>query len=217
MTYIPTKAEQELRRKFGEQLNCAREKQGITQAQLAERIGVGAQTISNWERGYYFPDKVDVLLKLADELHCDPDYLLGRLEESTHDIHFVHEMTGLSEPAIKKISCPELKNPIGRLLSKMIETRSFENLMTSYKIYLAMVDNLKESDLDESSPWYELNDSNVVLGTNEASNHFKQEVLIAMTHVCEDNYSDKIEEIIQNIPAPFSLDMTPGRYVIRRE
>ena len=217
MTYIPTKSEQELRRRFGAQLYKARNVAGLTQGQLAELIGVGPQTISNWERGYYFPDKVDTLLKLASVLKCDPDYLLGRLEESTHDIHFIREITGLSEPAINKICNKELDNPLGRILSRMIETRSFENLMSTYKIFLTMIDNLKESDLNEQTTWYELNSDNVVLGTNEAANHFKQEVLIAMTHVCEDSYSDKVQEIIQDIPTPFSVEMTPGRYVIRRE
>ena len=91
MTYIPSKKDRDLRKRFGDRLAMARMKKGLTQEQLAGMIGKGTQTISNWERGYYYPGEVDTILKLAEILECDPDFLLDRLDESTHDIHFVHD------------------------------------------------------------------------------------------------------------------------------
>jgi len=50
---------------------------GLTQAQLAQTIGVAQNTLSNWENGNRQPDK-DNLLKMADLFGVSVDYLLGR-------------------------------------------------------------------------------------------------------------------------------------------
>ena len=191
MTYIPTKAEQELRKIFGAQLYKARDAAGLTQGQLAERIGVGPQTISNWERGYYFPDKVDTLLKLAGVLNCDPDYLLGRLDESTHDIHFVHEMTGLSEPAIKKISRPRLNNTFSEVLSRLILSERYDNLITSYNHYLLSLFSMRAKDTlqDECIDEY-TDDGKVILSKYSSVMHYKQDVASVMNQICDDDFAE---------------------------
>lgn len=48
----------------------ARLSAGLTQSQLAERIGVAAQHVGRWERGERKP-KIDALIKIADALGCD--------------------------------------------------------------------------------------------------------------------------------------------------
>lgn len=49
---------------------------GRTQAELAERLGVSAQSVSNWERGETTPD-IGLLPDLACILDCSIDTLLG--------------------------------------------------------------------------------------------------------------------------------------------
>ena len=49
---------------------------GFTQEELAQRIGVSAQAISNWERGVGYPD-VTMLPSLAAALGISTDELLG--------------------------------------------------------------------------------------------------------------------------------------------
>jgi len=49
---------------------------GFTQAELAERLGVSAQSVSNWERGETMPD-IGMLPDLACILDCSVDTLLG--------------------------------------------------------------------------------------------------------------------------------------------
>lgn len=39
----------------GEQIRAGRERRGWTQAQLAQRVGVGQRTVGNWERGETVP------------------------------------------------------------------------------------------------------------------------------------------------------------------
>lgn len=48
----------------------ARIKVGLTQQQLAERIGVSQKMISAWEAGYRHP-KLETMQKLADALGID--------------------------------------------------------------------------------------------------------------------------------------------------
>ena len=62
---------------FGERLAQARERAGLTQVQLAEKLGTTQRAVAYWERE---PDalKADQLATLADILGVTGDYLLGR-------------------------------------------------------------------------------------------------------------------------------------------
>ncbi|MDO4740549.1 MAG: helix-turn-helix transcriptional regulator [Eubacteriales bacterium] len=53
-----------------------RVEKGCTQAELAERLGVSAQAVSNWERGETTPD-IALLPDLACILDCSVDTMLG--------------------------------------------------------------------------------------------------------------------------------------------
>ncbi|MBQ9481695.1 MAG: helix-turn-helix transcriptional regulator [Clostridia bacterium] len=53
---------------------------GLTQKQLAEKIGVMNYTIGNWEQGRVEPDIAN-LISLADAFECSVDYLIGRENE----------------------------------------------------------------------------------------------------------------------------------------
>lgn len=53
----------------------ARISAGLTQAQLAEKIGVAAQHVGRWERGDRKP-KLDALMRIAHALGCDVSVLL---------------------------------------------------------------------------------------------------------------------------------------------
>ena len=61
---------------LGEKINRLRKKQGLSQEELAELIGVTRQTISNWELGSTFPDPEQLKL-LSKTFHISIDELLG--------------------------------------------------------------------------------------------------------------------------------------------
>ena len=61
---------------MGSFLQTERKRIGMTQAELAEKLGVSPQAVSNWERGETIPD-VSLLLSLADTLHCSVDAILS--------------------------------------------------------------------------------------------------------------------------------------------
>lgn len=81
---------------IGSKLKDARKKNGITQEQAAELLGVSRQTISNWENNKSFPDIISVI-KMSDIFSVSLDHLLKEdktmnqtyqefLEESTNTV-----------------------------------------------------------------------------------------------------------------------------------
>jgi transcriptional regulator with XRE-family HTH domain len=62
---------------FGERIAQARELAGITQLQLAERLGVSQEVIAYWERKPVAL-RAEQLAALADGLNVTTDYLVGR-------------------------------------------------------------------------------------------------------------------------------------------
>ncbi|MDF9845022.1 MULTISPECIES: helix-turn-helix transcriptional regulator [unclassified Paenibacillus] len=64
---------------FGERIKERRKLGGVTQAELAQAVGVSPQVISNWERGYTQPNR-DELYLLAKNLDIGSDYLVGLVD-----------------------------------------------------------------------------------------------------------------------------------------
>ena len=61
---------------FSELLKKCRKKQGISQAELAARLGVTQQAVGKWESGKSSPDPSTVA-RIAGILGTTADYLLG--------------------------------------------------------------------------------------------------------------------------------------------
>ena len=59
---------------FASRLRQAREQSGLTQQDLAEKLGVTKSAVGNYENGVSSP-KWDVLLKIFDILHVEPNFL----------------------------------------------------------------------------------------------------------------------------------------------
>lgn len=114
-----------------EGLKRARKEAGLTQADLAEKMGVHIKTVMNWEQGIAEPP-LGTLMELTELYHCDLDYLTGRLDQKTHDLQFIHDQTGLSEKAIEKlqrIAFTDRATGNSQALSFMIEDPDFSYLL----------------------------------------------------------------------------------------
>ena len=61
---------------IGARIACLRREQDLTQAELAEHLGISYQAVSSWERGASMPD-ISKLVDLARTLHTTVDALLG--------------------------------------------------------------------------------------------------------------------------------------------
>lgn len=86
---------------FANQLGFLRRSQQLTQEQLADKLGVTKQSVSNWENGNIMPS-VEMLEKIADYFNVSVDYLLGRnvFEQSSLS---VIDVTGLTADEISHI------------------------------------------------------------------------------------------------------------------
>lgn len=62
--------------KIGSFIASCRKERGLTQAQLAEKLGVSGQAVSKWERGKSLPD-ASIMLPLCVELHVNANELLS--------------------------------------------------------------------------------------------------------------------------------------------
>ena len=65
---------------FSVRLVALRQQKGYSQEQLALKMGVTKQTISNYERGLRSPDR-EMMENLANVLDCSVGYLIGTEDE----------------------------------------------------------------------------------------------------------------------------------------
>ena len=61
---------------LGQRINELRVAFGWSQVQLAEKLSISKQTVSNWENENIQPS-VEMLIRLAKLFHVSTDYLLG--------------------------------------------------------------------------------------------------------------------------------------------
>ena len=61
---------------IGKKISELRKKQNLTQLELADKMGISFQAVSNWERGTSMPD-ISKLPELAELFDVTIDYLLG--------------------------------------------------------------------------------------------------------------------------------------------
>ena len=70
---------------FGEQLKCRRKELGLSRSELAKQLGVSQSAVGNYETGVSAP-KEEILLRIFDALHVEPNYLYrGSFESAGGD------------------------------------------------------------------------------------------------------------------------------------
>lgn len=86
--------------KIGKKISEARKKQNMTQMELADRLNISFQAVSNWERGISMPD-ISKLSELSEILQITIDELIGKesplmeniIKEKTEDYLEEHSVT----------------------------------------------------------------------------------------------------------------------------
>lgn len=96
---------------FSERLKDLRKQAGLTQVDVAERLGVSQPAYASWERGIKKPTQEN-LVKIAQVLNVSVDYLVGNSEERIDEldnIEFLFRMNskGLTDEE-KKVFKKEL-------------------------------------------------------------------------------------------------------------
>ena len=86
---------------FAIRMKNLRKSRELNQVQLAEKLGVKKQSISNWENDNIMPS-IDMLIKIADFFHVSTDYLLGREVQEASAPQML-DITGLTPRQIEHI------------------------------------------------------------------------------------------------------------------
>lgn len=76
-----------------------RNKNGLTQNEIANKLGVSGQTILNWENGIYEP-KISQLIELADLFDVSVDYLIERKTSVNRASDICNELDKISKEEI---------------------------------------------------------------------------------------------------------------------
>lgn len=76
---------------LNEQIRELRGSRGISQIQLANKLGVTKQSVSNWENDNILPS-IEMLVKIANFFEVSTDYLLGLDKKRTLDVENLTEI-----------------------------------------------------------------------------------------------------------------------------
>lgn len=80
---------------LGERIKQLRKENGMTQVDLAQKLGVTKGTVSTWETNSRMPG-FDVLEHMCDMFQRSLDYLMGRSDDATPPIMTDEEQTELA-------------------------------------------------------------------------------------------------------------------------
>lgn len=86
---------------FAERVTTLRKQRGLTQARMAELLGMATRSYNRWERGGHSPG-LEMLVKAADILQVSLDELVGRKDT-------------IGEPAIKNTELHQLVQEVDQL------------------------------------------------------------------------------------------------------
>lgn len=92
-----------------------RERQGLTQLELSQKIGVTETTIANWENDRSGLECIDRVIKLCKALDCEADQLIEYVQKSSNS-SALEEAMELSK--ITEISTNENQSSL-----KIVESR----------------------------------------------------------------------------------------------
>lgn len=146
------------KKNIGKRLNEVLAQKGIMQKELAEHIGVTANTVSYYLSGERCPD-IEKLIEIAKYLNITTDYLLGISDVKSIDTELkaVCEYTGLSEEAINNIRChydrtKETENNIDVLrfqfINSLFSSTAFDLLALECALYKSELIELDKNIAD---------------------------------------------------------------------
>lgn len=141
-----------------EKIKAAREKAGLTQAQLAEKVGTTAQNISQYERGIRNP-KYNTLEKIAHSLGVNVDsfhknlYDLSAPDDPRRTIHIRSKLlfTGHDIGFDEENAYLWINYPDGTLLITERDLQELDMLTDDFLIF--ELERLKQRKIDDFSPY----------------------------------------------------------------
>lgn len=132
---------------IGERMKSLREQHGLSQAALANAIGIAQSSIGNYERGSRIPDS-ETIIALAKFFDVTSDYLLG-LSNDPQKHPTATDQLGLSSEAVDRLISWNTRYPDGKdalyALSKLIVYSRFFDVVK----YLSLLLDITNSSFNQ--------------------------------------------------------------------
>lgn len=137
---------------IGKSIKTYRERNKLSQAELAKRIGVSQRNVSYYEKGEHIPP-ADMLKKLANIFNVSVDELLGIEKPESSDSNSVY--------------CPEISNRIKKLSRKKDINLIKAKLKTDILDGITTNDERFWHDIYLLSDYFGISDAYIVTGEEE--------------------------------------------------
>ena len=133
-------------KQVGKKIVSLRKSRNMTQTELADKMGVSFQAVSNWERGNSMPD-ISKLPQLAALFDCTVDELLdGRVEL----IHSAME-DGIQEYVERnEVSKEELEAAVPILKPEQVERFAYDKTLGAYESLLYQLDDHTGAEVSDA-------------------------------------------------------------------
>lgn len=113
--------------KFGDKLILLRKQKGLSQEELAEKLGVSRQSVSKWESNYTYPE-TDKIVQICNLFDCSMDDLINE------------NITNIEQTMRKnKMGINEAIDSLLDFITKTVNMFSHMNFMTGLKCVLEMI------------------------------------------------------------------------------
>lgn len=182
---------------IGASIAALRKAKGLTQEQLAFRLGVSAPAVSKWETGSSCPD-ITLLCPLARALDTNVDTLL-QFEETLSDREVTEQINGILQSAAEGGSCEEAEARLLELLHR------YPNC-TALKFNIAIAcDSLQmffpTADEDTQTRWRELRRRLMEEVRSAGSAAYWQVATLQLASMAvNDGQLDKAEALLRELP-----------------
>ncbi|KRQ85844.1 HTH-type transcriptional regulator Xre [Caloramator mitchellensis] len=197
---------------FSQRLKELREEKMITQAKLAEEIGVTPQNISYFEKGR--EPSYDILIKLADYFGVTTDYLIGRSPYKTTEEEFVIKNLEEKYNLNQFDDCIYVNNESKVILNKIITSKIeplYKNLIMFVRKHLFF------KDMDNTNEKLELNNIFEML-IGDLSSLFEKIIELSKNdYYFYALYPNLIKLHLNNSPIPFELEQKVNKITAMEE
>jgi len=116
----------------GERIVELRKQKKVSQAQLADALGVSRQAVSKWENDLSVPDMSN-MIRLADLLCTDTEYLAtgvhSKLKVSPSVVHVVQKIDNIVEKVVERPVPVEKIVEVERVVETVVEIPKYRRIV----------------------------------------------------------------------------------------
>ncbi len=136
--------------KVGEIIKAKREEKNISLIEFAKRLGISAGYLSQIENGRKTNPKLDIILKITNELELDLDMLLG-LDNPTENFNVkipsLLKLTLAKDRNVKALEDKETMKKLCYIIEKLLETKYIIDDSILYDMFMEDISIQIESTL----------------------------------------------------------------------